>query len=145
MQRFVKYVFTSLHVGRTTSFCLSELAVGQALLIFETVSFGTILNIPPQTQGRISQEFATQNQKMWTKQRFCKNVSEVVTTRDKLDSQSASKNTTPHIVIINFDVLGSRMADRIRGQSNSRIIITPKNGNVRKKQLKLLEDNVKPS
>ena len=44
MQRFIKYVFTSLHMGRMTLFCLFELAVGQALLIFETVSSGTILN-----------------------------------------------------------------------------------------------------
>ena len=82
---------------------------------------------------------------MRTRQRFSKNVSEIVKARDELDSQSTTKNTTPHIVIINFNMLGSRMKDRIRGQSNSRVVITPKDGNMRKKQLKLLKKSAKPS
>ena len=53
--------------------------------------------------------------------------------------------TTPHIVIINFNVLGSGMKDLIRGQSNSRVVITPKDGNMRKKQLKVLKESAQPS
>ena len=59
----------------------------------------------------------------------------------EFDPQSATKNTTPHIVIINFDVLGTRMKDWIRGQSYSRIVITPQNGTVWKKQPKFVQHN----
>ena len=62
---------------------------------------------------------------MRVRQSFCENVSKIVTARDEFDPQSAMKNTTPHIVIINLDVLGSGMKDWIRGQSNSRVVITP--------------------
>ena len=71
---------------------------------------------------------------MRSRQRFRENVYKIIITRDEFDTQSAMKNTTPRVVIINLDVLGSRMKDWIRGQSNSRVVITPQNGNVRKKK-----------
>ena len=82
---------------------------------------------------------------MGTRQGFGKNISEIVTARDELDPQSTPKNTAPHIMVVNLNVFGSGMKHRIRGQSNSRVVITPKYGDVRKKQLKFFEECAKPS
>ena len=100
MQRFIKYIYNPA-INRMTSFCcISGLVVGHLNLIMVRHLSNTLfvsrftLNIPPQTRGSVSQEFAMQNRKMRTRQRFCENVSEIVTTRDEFDPQSATKNTT---------------------------------------------------
>ena len=81
---------------------------------------------------------------MRTRQWLSENINEIVTARDEFNAQIMTKNTTPHIVIIHFNVFGPGMKDRIGGQSNSRVV-TPKNWNVRKKQFKLSKESVKPS
>ena len=82
---------------------------------------------------------------MRTRQWFGEDISEIITARNEFDPQRTSKNTAPHIMVINLNVLGYGMKHRIRGQSKSRIVITPKYGNVRKKQLKFFEEGAKPS
>ena len=82
---------------------------------------------------------------MGTRQGFGEDISKIVTARDELNPQSTSKNTSPHIMVINLNVFGPGMKYGIKSQSKSRIVITPKDRNVRKKQLKFFEESAKPS
>ena len=81
---------------------------------------------------------------MRTRQGFGEYISEIVTSRIEFNPQSTSKNTTPHIMVIHLNVFGPGMKHWIRSQSKSRIVITLKDRNVRKKQLKVFEESAKP-
>ena len=47
-------------------------------------------------------------------------------------------------MVIHLNVFGPEMKHWIRSQSKSRIVITTKDRNVRKKELQVFEENVKP-
>ena len=47
-------------------------------------------------------------------------------------------------MVIHLNVLGPGMKHWIRSQSKSRIVITPKDRDVRKKELQIFEENAKP-
>ena len=81
---------------------------------------------------------------MRTRQWFGEDISEIITARNEFDPQRTSKNTAPHIMVIHLNVLCSGMKHWIRSQSKSRIVITPKNRDVRKKELEVFEENAKP-
>ena len=81
---------------------------------------------------------------MRTRQWFGEDISEIITARNEFNLQSTSKNTAPHIMVIHLNVFGPRMKHWIRSQSKSRIVITTKDRNVRKKELQVFEENAKP-
>ena len=81
---------------------------------------------------------------MRTRQWFGEDISEIIAARNEFDPQRTSKNTAPYIMVIHLNVLGPGMKHWIRSQSKSRIVITPKDRDVRKKELEVFEENAKP-
>ena len=81
---------------------------------------------------------------MRTRQWFGEDISEIIAARNEFDPQRTSKNTAPYIMVIHLNVLGPGMKYWIRSQSKSRIVITPKDRDVRKKELQIFEENAKP-
>ena len=81
---------------------------------------------------------------MRTRKGFGEYISKIVTAIIEFNPQSTLKNTTPHIMVIHLNVFGPGMKHGIRSQSKSRIVITPKDRNVRKKELKVFKENAKP-
>ena len=81
---------------------------------------------------------------MRTRQGFSENVSKIVTARDEFDAQITTKNTFSNIMIVYFNVLRPRMKHRVGSQGNCRIVVTPENRNVGKRQTKFSEKSVKP-
>ena len=87
---------------------------------------------------------ATKKHKMRSRQGLSENVSKIVTARNKFDAQITTKNTFTDVMIVYFNVLCPRMKHRVGSQGNCRIVVTPENRNVWKRQTKFSEKSVKP-
>ena len=80
---------------------------------------------------------------MRTRQGFSENVSKIITARDEFDAQITTENTSSNIMIVYFNVLRPRMKHRVGSQGNCRIVVTPENRNVGKRQTKFAEKSAK--
>lgn len=77
------------------------------------------------------------------RQGFGKNVSQIIFTRNKTNTQISVKNLLTHIVIINLNMFCARMKNWIRRQGNSRDIVTSNDRDMREKDLQFFKQDAK--
>ena len=77
-------------------------------------------------------------------QGFGKNVSQIIFTKNKTNTQIYVQNLLTHIVIIDLNMFCVRMKNWIDRQGNSRDIVTPNDRDMREKDSQFFKQDVKP-
>ena len=100
--------------------------------------------IHPQKNMEFPHEFGGKPIKMWRMMTFGKQISKLIMSRDELNQQITLENLFTKKMIINLNVLGLSMKHRIRCNSQSTNIITPKKRRKRKENTKITKKHPNP-